>query len=249
MRDPVTEFRRFNRAFAHRNPDLMRSKIARMAEGPFAFFRGTFHLYAADVLSGAGGMLALLGNTGAEMDLVGDVHAENFGTFKADDRRYHYDVNDFDETTTGRFDFDVCRLATSHFLAARERDAPLPRAVAITLAGVTAYAEALRRWLGKNKPAELDLNDRATTDSPAIDHLLAASVAAKRPAFIEKLTELKGKKRLIRRSAKYYNLPGAQREQALRLVADFRERHGHAQKDSFWEVEDVCGRVSGIGSM
>jgi uncharacterized protein (DUF2252 family) len=249
MRDPVAEFRRFNRPFAQRNPELMRAKIARMAEGPFAFFRGSFHLYASDVLSGAGGILALLGSTGTEMDLIGDIHAENFGTFKADDGRYHYDVNDFDETTTGRFDFDVCRLATSHFLAARERNDPLPRAVTITLAGVTAYADALRRWLGKNKPADLDLTDRSRTGSPAIDQLLAAAVAAKRPAFIEKQTEMVGKKRLLRRSAKYYNLPEAQREQALRLVADVRARQGGKQQDDFWAVEDVCGRVSGIGSM
>src|SRR5262245_39531382 len=160
MRDPLDELRSFNRPFARRNPELMRAKIARMAESPFAFFRGTFHLYARDVLSGAGGILALLGQTGTEMDLVGDIHSENFGTFKAEDGRFHYDVNDFDETTTGRFDFDVCRLATSHFLAAKERDDPLPRAVQITLSGIEAYAAALRRWLGKSKPADLDLNDK-----------------------------------------------------------------------------------------
>src|SRR5262245_35146993 len=249
MRDPVAEFRRFNRPFALRNPELMRAKIARMAEGPFPFFRGTFHLYARDVLSGAGGIRALLAPGVAEMDLVGDIHAENFGSFKADDGRCHYDVNDFDETTTGRFDFDVCRLATSHFLAARERNDPLPRSVETTLGAVLAYAAALRRWVGKTKPANLDLTDKRPTGSPAIDRLLTASAAAKRPAFIKKLTEMQGKRRVIRRSAKFYNLPDDQREQATRLVADFRARQGGEHKDEVWRVEDVCGRVSGIGSM
>src|SRR5262249_38385121 len=150
--------RSYNRPFARRNPELMRAKIARMAESAFGFFRGTFHLYAHDVLSG--NLAILLGQVGTEMDLVGDIHSENFGSFKATDGRAHYDVNDFDETTTGRFDFDVCRLATSHFLAAVERHDSLSRAVAVTLAGIEAYAAALRRWLGKNKSPDLDLTDR-----------------------------------------------------------------------------------------
>src|SRR5262245_30857749 len=250
MRDPVAEFRRFNRPFALRNPELMRAKIARMAEGPFPFFRGTFHLYARDVLSGAGGIRALLAPGVAEMDIVGDIHAENFGSFKAEDGRCHYDVNDFDETTTGRFDFDVCRLATSHFLAAREREDPLPRAVETTLGAITAYAAALSRWVGKSKPAELDLTDKRPTGSPAIDRLLVASAAAKRSVFIEKITEAKNGHRLLRRSAKAYTLPDDQHAQAARLVDDFRRRQPEqGQKDDFWRVEDVCGRVSGIGSM
>lgn len=249
MRDPLDEFRSYNRTFARRSPELMRGKVARMAESAFAFFRGSFHLYARDVLSGAGGMLALLGHAGSEMDLVGDIHAENFGTFKAEDGRYHYDINDFDETTTGRFDFDVCRLATSYFLAARERKDSLARAVTITLTGIESYAAALRRWLGKTRPADLDVTDRKPSGSPPIDALLKASVAAKRPAFIDKVTEMQGKRRLLRRSAKYYTLSDAERDQALRLVADFRQRLDATDKDGFWAVEDVAGRVSGIGSM
>src|SRR6516162_1264004 len=95
MRDPLKEFQTFNRLFARRNPELLRHKIARMAESPFAFFRGTFHLFARDVLAGVGGVLPLFHGTGVELDLVGDIHSENYGTFKADDGAVHYDVNDF----------------------------------------------------------------------------------------------------------------------------------------------------------
>src|SRR5262245_32083774 len=116
MRDAVHEFQEFNRPFARRNPELLRLKVARMAEGPFAFFRGTFHLFARDVLAAVAGPLALLSGQGPELTLVGDIHGENYGTFKAADGLIHYDVNDFDEATSGRFDFDVCRLATSNFL-------------------------------------------------------------------------------------------------------------------------------------
>ena len=111
MRDSVGEFKEFNRPFARRNAELMRFKIERMAAGPFAFFRGTFHLFARDVVGGVVDLCTREGD--AEFDIVGDIHSENFGTYKAEDGIIHYDVNDFDETTRGRLDFDVCRLATS----------------------------------------------------------------------------------------------------------------------------------------
>ena len=251
MRDPLVEFRSYNRAFAQRNPELLRYKIARMSDGPFAFFRGTFHLFARDVLGGFSAPLPLFGGPGVEMDLVGDIHSENYGTFKAEDGLVHYDINDFDETTTGRFDFDLCRLATSHFLAARDRGDPLDLAVRATLAGLTAYTILLRKLLGKSKPAGLDVSEQNHCGCEAIDGLITDSVRARRPPFINRLTEVKGGRRRIVRSAKYYNLGPSETEQARRLLTDYRNRQAGLpeKKDAFFEVEDVCGRVSGIGSM
>jgi uncharacterized protein (DUF2252 family) len=62
------------------------------------------------VLDGQPGPLP--NGSGAELDLVGDVHGENYGTFQAEDGKVHCDVNDFDETPLRRFGLDVCRLAT-----------------------------------------------------------------------------------------------------------------------------------------
>src|SRR5262249_32152410 len=99
MRDPVAEFKAYNQPLARRSPELLRYKVARMAAGPFPFYRGTFHLFARDV-SGelAGPALPLLARSGAVLDLVGDVHSENYGTFQAVDGQVHCDLNDFDET-------------------------------------------------------------------------------------------------------------------------------------------------------
>src|SRR4051794_7666026 len=99
MRDPVAEFMNFNRPFARRNPELLRAKVSRMAAGPFPFFRGSFHLYARDLIDKLWEMPPLAAGAAIEMDLVGDIHSENFGTFKAQDGKVHYDINDFDETT------------------------------------------------------------------------------------------------------------------------------------------------------
>src|SRR5262249_33905915 len=150
------EFKEYNRPLARRNPELLRYKVARMAAGPFPFYRGTFHLFARDVLGGVAGPLPT--GSGAELELVGDIHSENYGTFKAEDGLVHYDINDFDETTTGRFGLDACRLATSHVLAVQDRSGEsLDRAVQLTLAGLRAYVEAVRRLLKKGKEPHLDV--------------------------------------------------------------------------------------------
>jgi uncharacterized protein (DUF2252 family) len=250
MRDPIQEFMDYNRPFARRNAELLRFKVARMAESPFAFFRGTFHLFARDVLERVQDAGPLFSGTGPELDLVGDIHSENYGTYKAQDDLVHYDVNDFDETTTGRFDFDVCRAAVSWFLAARDRGDALADAMQTTLGGVAAYLHTLTHLLKKGKAADLDVSEAHPSDSAPVNELVHAGAAAKRAAFIGRLTERAGKGRRLVRTARMFNLPDDERARAERLLADYLGRRpAAAHKDDYYRVEDVCGRVSGIGSM
>jgi uncharacterized protein (DUF2252 family) len=249
-RDVLQDFMEFNRPFARRSAELIRQKIARMADGgPFAFFRGTFHVYARDVIQRLQAPLPLLTGEGIEMDLVGDLHPENFGAFKADDGGVHYDVNDFDETTHGRFDFDVCRQATGWFLAARASKASLDDAVAATLAGVQEYATTLRRLLRKGKPADLDVRADSPCGCRPVDDVLAAGAAARRPAFIDRLTTSDGTGRRLRRSDQYFNLPDDERARALRLLNHYARLQGKDPEDPYFAALDACGRVAGIGSM
>jgi uncharacterized protein (DUF2252 family) len=248
-RDVLQEFMDFNRLFARRSPELLRLKIARMAEGPFPYFRGTFHVYARDVVMRLQMPLPLLTGEGAEMDLVGDLHAENFGAFKADDGNVHYDVNDFDETTRGRFDFDVCRLATSWFLAAREQQASIADAVRATLAGLDAYTTTLRRLLKKGKTADFDVHDGAPCGCGPVDRLVEAGAATGRTAFISRITENEHGRRRLRRSSQFFNLPDDERACAARLLTDYVRRQGKDPDDGYYALEDACGRVAGIGSM
>lgn len=249
-RDPIQEFMTFNRPFARRNPELLRFKVARMAEGPFAFFRGTFHLFARDVLDKNLQPLQLLKGDGLEMDLVGDIHSENYGTYKAADGVVHYDINDFDETTRGRFDFDVCRQATSLFLASREGGESLARAVQVPLAFLATYIDTVHRLLKRGKDPEFDVSAAASCGCSPVDTLLASAAASKRPAFIARLTELRDGQRRLLRSMHYFNLPDDERAQAERLLTDYVRRHPQAKDiEGYYRIEDVCGRVSGIGSM
>jgi uncharacterized protein (DUF2252 family) len=95
-----------------RVPPLLAIKWERMAASPFGFFRGAVPVMAAD--------FSALPHTGLFTQLCGDAHVRNLGAFAAPDGRLVFDVNDFDETIRGPFEWDVKRLATSIILAGRE---------------------------------------------------------------------------------------------------------------------------------
>ena len=91
---------------------LVAIKYERMLESPFGFFRGAVPVMAAD--------LAALPHTGIVNQICGDAHVRNLGAYAAPDGRLVFDINDFDETIRGPFEWDIKRLATSLVLAGRE---------------------------------------------------------------------------------------------------------------------------------
>ena len=93
---------------------LLPIKYARMSVSPFAFFRGSVSIMAAD--------LASQPHTGLTVQLCGDAHLANLGWFETPDGRIVFDVNDFDETTAGPWEWDVKRMAASIVLAGWESD-------------------------------------------------------------------------------------------------------------------------------
>ncbi|MFI5027393.1 MAG: DUF2252 domain-containing protein [Solirubrobacterales bacterium] len=95
-----------------RVPELIPIRYARMALSPFAFYRGAAAVMAAD--------LAVTATSGLRVQACGDAHLSNFGVFAAPDRRLVFDLNDFDETLPGPWEWDVMRLAASFEIAARE---------------------------------------------------------------------------------------------------------------------------------
>src|SRR5664279_5308373 len=97
-----------------RVPELIPIRHARMTASPFAFYRGAAAVMAAD--------LATTPDSGLRAQICGDAHLVNFGGFAAPDRTIIFDVNDFDETAPGPWDWDVKRLATSFEIAGRSRE-------------------------------------------------------------------------------------------------------------------------------
>ena len=99
------------RSMRGRVPALVKLKYQLMAESPFGYFRGAVPVMAAD--------LAALPGTGIVAQLCGDAHVRNLGAYAAPDGRLVFDINDFDETIRGPFEWDLKRMAASLALAGR----------------------------------------------------------------------------------------------------------------------------------
>ena len=95
-----------------RVPELVPIRYGRMLVSPFAFYRGGALIMAAD--------LARTPNSGLRVQLCGDAHLSNFGVFGSPERNLVFDINDFDETAPGPWEWDVKRLAASFAIAGRE---------------------------------------------------------------------------------------------------------------------------------
>ena len=118
-----------------REPDLVPVRHGRMLVSPFTFYRGAAKIMAAD--------LAATPTAGLNVQLCGDAHLSNFGVFASPERRLLFDLNDFDETLPGPFEFDVKRMAASFTIAGRNNGFGKADTRAVTLASVTAYREAM----------------------------------------------------------------------------------------------------------
>src|SRR5689334_18731888 len=123
-----------------RLPELIPIRYARMLTSPFAFFRGGAYLMAADLAAGP--------RTGLHAQLCGDAHLSNFGIFAAPDRRLIFSINDFDETLSGPFEWDVKRLAASFAVAGRARSFDEPICRSVVTAAIREYREAMTRFAG-----------------------------------------------------------------------------------------------------
>ncbi len=118
-----------------REPDLVPVRHGRMMVSPFTFYRGAAKIMAADLKDTP--------VAGLDAQLCGDAHLSNFGLFASPERRLLFDLNDFDETLPGPFEYDVKRMAASFTIAARNNGFSTADTRAATLASVSAYREAM----------------------------------------------------------------------------------------------------------
>ncbi|WP_225849790.1 DUF2252 domain-containing protein [Streptomyces sp. HPF1205] len=125
---------------ATRVPELVPIRYGRMTESPFRFYRGAAAIMAQD--------LAGTPTTGFRAQLCGDAHLLNFRLLASPERRLVFDINDFDETLPGPWEWDVKRLAASLVIAARANGFGAKERAGIVRAGVRSYREAMRAFAG-----------------------------------------------------------------------------------------------------
>ncbi|MBV8467476.1 MAG: DUF2252 domain-containing protein [Burkholderiales bacterium] len=230
MTDVVRSIQSFN---AWRDPDRLQLKMAKMRTSPFIFLRGTCHVFYdqlpdADVFRNA-----------PNAWVCGDLHLENFGSYKGDNRLVYFDMNDFDEACLAPVSWELVRFLTSVLLGMRDLKVERADQLMMCHAFLDAYAAALTE--GKARWVE-----RETSDG-LIKQLLTSLQERSRPKFLDSRTELKGKRRNVRIDGKKAL---AVTEQQRAEVESFIGAFAATQPDpQFYKVLDVGRRIAGTGSL
>jgi uncharacterized protein (DUF2252 family) len=225
--------RRIQQYNTGRDPVRLAMKYRNMRSSAFVYLRATCHLFPGQLPE-----LRALGKAPSVWS-CGDLHLENFGSYKGDNRLTYFDINDFDESALIPASWDLVRLLTSVRLAGAER-ALDARQVRELLDGLlAAYFQELRqgspRWL-----------ERDTATGPVRD-LLETVKGRKRADFLDSRTVKRGKKRTLLIDGK--RALAADEKQHAR-VNKFMQRFAKTQSNqAFFEVLDVARRIAGNGSL
>ena len=173
--------------------ELVPIRYGRMLASPFTFFRGAAAIMAMD--------LAKTPESGLRVQACGDAHLSNFGVFAAPDRREVLDVNDFDETLPGPWEWDVKRLAASFAIAGRDRDFTPKETRAAVLRTVRSYRKAMREFAAMRNLdvwyARLDV-DTLLADLAKVADRKQMKAARKGAAKAGKKNSLRAFDRLVR---------------------------------------------------
>lgn len=222
------------RANQNRKWKLVREKFKRMDDGPFAFFRGSDHLFALAWPE------IQPPDVGPEILICGDLHLENFGAYEIDASEFRFDINDFDEALVAPCSLDVVRCATSILLAGQDwRLTPIDSA-----AMVLAFLDKYRQAVLAGKPDEIAPE---SADGP-IWELLGATMLGTLFERLERYTKTtrNGTRKILSRGGRQPAISPAR----AAIIREAVEAYGKAHdKADAYRVHDVRGRIVGIGSL
>jgi uncharacterized protein (DUF2252 family) len=235
------------RSMRGRVPALVRLKYELMAESPFAYFRGAVPVMAAD--------LAALATTGINAQLCGDAHVRNLGAYAAPDGRLVFDINDFDETIRGPFEWDLKRMAASLVLAGRaagQKEASSQQAVIHCIQSYIALTRKLSA-MPLIEAAHFQVH-RVGSAQPVHDALAKAERATPQHA-LEQLTRPSarpgGPRRFRESKPMLTRVTGRQASAVLASLGPYREMLEHQRQHllSLYRPVDVAFKVVGTGSV
>jgi uncharacterized protein (DUF2252 family) len=248
--DPVAVLERQGR---DRLPELLPIRYGRMVASPFAFLRGSAAVMAAD--------LASQPHTGLTVQLCGDAHLLNFGLYASPERALLFDLNDFDETFPGPFEWDVKRLAASIAVAARENGHGDTKAHRAALEATATYRTALRSLARKGELAvwydRIDADSlpplvRSAGNRRRVESSLTRARRRTSLHAVGKLTETVAGRRRIVQDPPLLEPAGASDMAAVRKIfSDYRSTLSEERRlllDRYRFV-DAARKVVGVGSV
>ncbi|WP_449418155.1 DUF2252 domain-containing protein [Phormidium nigroviride] len=231
MTDRVLErIKEFNQG---RNPERLLLKYKAMASNSFVFFRGTCHLFYEDwpINSPL--------NDAPPVWICGDLHLENFGSYKGDNRLVYFDINDFDEGALAPATWEIIRFLTSILVGAGTLGVNQSEAISLCHCFLKAYTDALASGTARTVEA-------ATAEGMVAD-LLESLKLRRRKDFLDRRTEeKKGKRRFIIDNKRTAAVSSDERLLLESLVKNWAAKQ---KKPDFFEVLDVGVRIAGTGSL
>lgn len=228
--DIVRCIREFNTG---RDPERLARKFRNMRSSPFVFMRGTCHLF----YEGLPRDRAL--EQAPFTWVCGDLHIENFGSFKGDNRLVYFDMNDFDEAALAPCTWELARLLASILVALQGMRIERADAIELCLQCIGAYATALAD--GKARWVERE------TAHGLVKQLLNTLRGRSRPQFLDSRTERKGTRRRLRVDGRHA-LPVSAEQRAR--VEEFMRNVAAGQDDpAFYRLLDCARRIAGTGSL
>lgn len=230
MNDVAVCIKQFN---AGRDPERLAMKVQKMRADPFIFLRGACHLFYAQLPHDDIFVKAPV------TWVCGDLHLENFGSFKGDNRLAYFDINDFDEAVLAPNTWDLVRFLASLQLGVRSLSVSDAEVDVLGATFVDAYAAALAggkaRWV-----------ERETAQGLVRD-LLQGLATRSRAKFLDSRTEIKGKHRKIRLDGrKALAVDDKRRNRVETFLQDFAQTQ---ENPEFFRVLDVARRIAGTGSL
>ncbi|MEX3634271.1 DUF2252 domain-containing protein [Paraburkholderia sp. BR14320] len=218
---------------AGRDPERLAMKYKAMRGSPFVFLRGTCHLFyqrlpRASVLDDA-----------PHVWICGDMHLENFGSYKGDNRLVYFDNNDFDEACLAPAPYELVRLLTSVLVGAADLKLSRAEALALCHTALDAYGAALA--YGKSRWIE------AETATGLVRDLFVALASRTRAAHLDRRTVLKGKTRMLKVDGrKALPVSDERRAAVVRFMQQFAATEPNPD---FYRTLDVARRIAGTGSL
>ncbi|MFJ2988759.1 DUF2252 domain-containing protein [Collimonas sp. NPDC087041] len=229
----VNVVKRIQEYNAGRDPERLQLKYRNIRSNPFVFLRGTCHLFY-ERLPKSG-----LFRSAPATWICGDLHLENFGTYKGDNRLTYFDMNDFDEAVLAPTSLELVRFLTSVLIAAEGLSLSAAESRILCRTFLDAYSNALT--LGKARWVERD------TAQGMVGELLNDLRGRQRALYLDSRTVRKGKQRILRTDGKKA-LPASDKQRA-KVTAFMNAFAAEQPNPEFYKVLDVARRVAGTGSL
>jgi uncharacterized protein (DUF2252 family) len=215
-------------------PRMVHLKYEGMAESLFRFYRGTNHLFYEDLKNA--GQMPPSPNTW----ICGDLHLENFGSFKSDNRLVYFDLNDFDEAALAPASWELARIVTSIFIAFDSLEIEQKRALNMARLFLKTYSSKM----AGGKP---DYLEPKTAKGIVCEFLTAVSKRKQKEILQKRTVEKKGKLEILMDDPRHFELEGDFKRDLSDHINTWLKNDGDSPYN--YTVTDAVFRVAGTGSL